>query len=219
VLIPDSFTPRGFADGVCFVPGSQSATANGYVRAGDAYGALAALRALPFVDGKRVGVMGGSHGGWTVLAAMFDPREDGNALASAKREGFAAAVALYPGCAARYGDWSTAREPGKSFGPAVTFTGTYRPIAPMLILIGERDDWTPAEPCRRLAESSRGAIIRSTSRSTLALIIRSTATAPCATTGSATMRARRPAAARPRGAIPRRGRTRGSRSRRSSPGI
>jgi len=157
VLIPDSFTPRGFPDGVCTIPGNQTTSANGFVRAADAYGALAALRALPFVDGKRVGVMGGSHGGWTVLAAMFAPSDGGGALAEAKREGFAAAVALYPSCAPRYGDWSTAREPGKTFGPAVTFTGTYRPIAPLLILSGERDDWTPAEPCRRLAESSRAA--------------------------------------------------------------
>jgi hypothetical protein len=96
VLIPDSFTPRGFADGVCFVPVSQSATANGYVRAGDAYGALAALRALPFVDGKRVGVMGGSHGGWTVLAAMFDPREDGNGPRALRRAAQQCELAVRP---------------------------------------------------------------------------------------------------------------------------
>ena len=157
VLIPDSFTPRGFAEGVCTIPGKQSAAANGYVRAADAYGALAALRALPFVDGKRVGVMGGTHGGWTVLAAMDAALEGDSALAAAKREGFAAAVALYPGCAARYGNWSTLREKGNSFGPAVAYSGTYQPTAPLLILIGERDDWTPAEPCRRLVETSRAA--------------------------------------------------------------
>lgn len=62
-LIPDSFTPRGFPDGVCTVPGDRATVANGHVRAGDAYGALAALRKLPYVDGKRVGILGGSHGG------------------------------------------------------------------------------------------------------------------------------------------------------------
>ena len=157
ILIPDSFTPRGFAEGVCFIPGKQTVSANGNVRAADAYGALAALRALPFVDGKRVGVMGNSHGGWTVLAAMVAPTGEADPLADAKRTGFAAAIALYPSCAARYGAWSTAREKGATFGPAVTFTGTYQPIAPVLILTGEKDDWTPAEPCRRLAESSRAA--------------------------------------------------------------
>jgi dienelactone hydrolase len=24
----------------------------------------------------------------------------------------------------------------------------YKPVAPVLILIGEKDDWTPAEPCQ-----------------------------------------------------------------------
>jgi len=154
-LIPDSFTPRGFADGVCFIPGNQSAAANGYVRAADAYGALAFLRTLPYVDGKRVGIMGGSHGGWTTLAAMFAPGDANDPLAAAKRDGFAAAIALYPSCASRYGAWSTARQ--GNFGPAVSYFGVYKPIAPVLILIGERDDWTPAEPCQRLVETSKAA--------------------------------------------------------------
>ena len=71
VLIPDSFTPRGYADGVCLIPGSETVSANGFARAEDAYAALTTLRKLPYVDGKRVGIMGGSHGGWTTLAAMF----------------------------------------------------------------------------------------------------------------------------------------------------
>lgn len=156
VLIPDSFTPRGFPDGVCTIPGVQTRAANGYVRAADAHGALAALRALAFVDGRRVGVMGGSHGGWATLAANAVIAADDDKLAEAKREGFRAAIALYPGCAASYGSWSTRREKG-SFGPVIDYSGTYQPIAPLLILIGERDDWTPAEPCRRLAETSRAA--------------------------------------------------------------
>src|SRR3954470_8332271 len=39
-LIPDSFTPRGFPSGVC-AEAPDRAKVNGYVRAGDAYGALA----------------------------------------------------------------------------------------------------------------------------------------------------------------------------------
>jgi dienelactone hydrolase len=156
VLIPDSFTPRGYPDGVCRIPGTETRSANGYARAADAYGALAALRALPFVDGSRVGLMGNSHGGWTVLAAMTSEAGD-DAREKPKRHGFSAALALYPSCTATYGGWSTVRERGTRFGPAVAYLGTYRPLAPVLILTGEKDDWTPAEPCRRLAEASRAA--------------------------------------------------------------
>jgi dienelactone hydrolase len=156
VLIPDSFTPRGFSDGVCTVPGSQSSVTNGYIRAGDAYGALTALRKLPYVDGKHIGIMGGSHGGWTTLAAMFAPVQESDPLADAKRNGFTAAVAFYPSCASRYGAWSTIRQ-NKTFGPVVSHSGVYKPIGPVLILIGEKDDWTPAEDCREMVDVGRKA--------------------------------------------------------------
>lgn len=154
VLIPDSFTPRGFPAGVCTEPSSRSRVASGYVRAADAYGALALLRTLPYVDGKRIGIMGGSHGGWTTLAAMYVPSVANNPLIQVKRDGFAAGIALYPNCAAPYGTWATTRANGDT-GPAVSHTGVYQPIAPLLILIGEKDDWTPAQACRWLADESR----------------------------------------------------------------
>ncbi len=154
VVIPDSFSPRGFADGVCVVPAKERVRVNGYVRAADAYGALAALRTLPYVDGKRVAIMGGSHGGWAALAAMFVPTAANDTLAEVKRSGFAAAIALYPGCEPRYGAWSTANTDSPT---EARYTGVYQPIAPLLILAGEKDDWTPAEPCRQLAERSRAA--------------------------------------------------------------
>jgi dienelactone hydrolase len=34
-------------------------------------------------------------------------------------------------------------------------TEAYKPVAPVLILIGDKDDWTPADPCRKLAEAAR----------------------------------------------------------------
>jgi dienelactone hydrolase len=107
----------------------------------DAYGALAALRALPYVDGKHIGIMGGSRGGWATLTAMYKPADAGNPLGEAKRDSFTAAIALYPGC-----EFAT---PDRH--------GLYTPLAPVLILIGDKDDWTPAEPCRQLAEASRAA--------------------------------------------------------------
>jgi dienelactone hydrolase len=33
----------------------------------------------------------------------------------------------------------------------------YVPVAPVLILIGQKDDWTPAEPCEQLTEAARKA--------------------------------------------------------------
>jgi dienelactone hydrolase len=35
--------------------------------------------------------------------------------------------------------------------------GTYKPVSPLLILTGALDDWTPAEPCRKMVEISRAA--------------------------------------------------------------
>jgi dienelactone hydrolase len=153
VLIPDSFSPRGMPDGVCTLPLGTSRAAAPGIRAADAYGALAYLRSLAFVDGDRVGILGGSHGGSTTLAAMAAPGPLDTPLNQAKRHGFAAGVALYPGCAAPFGGWSAQR--AQMPGPVTGFSGVYRPVGPLLILIGERDDWTPAEHCRRLVEAAR----------------------------------------------------------------
>lgn len=144
VLIPDSFTTRGHADGVCINPSPSRNDVSPARRARDAYAALAYVRTLPYVDGRRVGIMGGSHGGSTTLASMLAPDSDADPLAGEKRAGFAAGVALYPGCAPSIRGWRTS-------------TGVYRPVAPLLILVGEKDDWTPAEPCRRLTDAARGA--------------------------------------------------------------
>jgi dienelactone hydrolase len=142
VLIPDSFSTRGFPAGVCTDPSPERAEVSPRHRVRDAYEALRYARSLPYVDARHVGVMGGSHGGSTTLATIVAPQES---YVSAENPGFAAAVALYPGCGPRYGDWS------EKTG------GTYRPLAPLTILIGENDDWTPAAPCERMAWGAQGA--------------------------------------------------------------
>ena len=129
VAIPDSFSTRGHASGVCTDAVKNRAEVAPARRVADAYEALALLRKQPFVDGAHVGVMGGSHGGATTLLAM-----NGNAA-----KGFAAAVALYPAC-----------------NP----NAAYHATAPVLILAGELDDWTPALPCERLAKAASGAPVR-----------------------------------------------------------
>jgi dienelactone hydrolase len=142
-LIPDSFTTRGYPDGVC----TDASPSRGEValsrRVADAYAALAHAGALPYVDGRRVGLMGGSHGGSTTLASMAAPQNARDLRAREKGAGFAAAVALYPSCGITLGTW---RADG---------TGTYRSVAPLLILIGEKDDWTPAALCVKLAASTQ----------------------------------------------------------------
>ena len=145
---PDSFTTRGYTTGVCTETARPRVTP--IERTRDAYAALRFLSGLPYVDAKRVAVMGGSHGGSSTLATIVDS-------ASNPTEGqFAAAVALYPGCGASFGAWSVGRanEPGR---PIVDYSGVFKPRAPLLILIGELDDWTPAEPCQRLAAAAKAA--------------------------------------------------------------
>ena len=137
VILPDSFTTRGVPDGVCVAAPARGVDVSPERRARDAHAALAHLRTLPWVGDRPVGVMGGSHGGTTTLATMQS--------AEGGRGGFAAAVALYPRCVPRQG------------GVRVDAGGVYRPGAPLLILIGEADDWTPAEACRTLVETARRA--------------------------------------------------------------
>jgi dienelactone hydrolase len=147
---PDSFTPRGRPKGVC--AGAAPPRITHEQRAGDAYAALAYLASLPFVNARRIAVMGGSHGGSSTLAAIVDTPENAKRTDAA----FAAAIALYPACGGSYGAWSVQRgkEPGS---PIRGYAGAFKPVAPLLILIGALDDWTPAEPCRKLAEAARSA--------------------------------------------------------------
>jgi dienelactone hydrolase len=147
---PDSFKTRGHPGGVCTDPSPPLITFP--QRADDAYAALEHLQTLPNVDPRRIAVMGGSHGGSSTLATIVD------AVANSKRKEprFAAAIALYPGCGRTVGDWSVERVRDARHKIA-GYSGVFKPLAPLLILTGELDDWTPAEPCRRLAAASRQA--------------------------------------------------------------
>jgi len=95
-------------------------------RVGDAYAALAYLRERSDVDARRIALLGWSHGAGVTLDAISRQPEDG--------DGFSAAVAFYPGCTSRN-----------------KRADRFHPYAPLLVLIGEADDWTPAEPCKQLA--------------------------------------------------------------------
>src|SRR5205823_5610237 len=111
----------------------------GRERAQDVYAAALHLSTLPVVDPDHIAAMGFSHGGWTVLNAAATPQPSLTGLRGqlAGRGRLAAFVALYPPCR----DTAT-----KDF------------IAPLLILIGAADDWTPAAQCEDLADKTRPAV-------------------------------------------------------------
>jgi len=91
-------------------------------RAQDAYDAKAYLMELPFVDKQKIGLIGWSHGGSAALYVVDDltPIE--------KRESpFQCAVLFYPYC--------------------FSITNLN---APLLILIGQKDDWVPQSLCKTL---------------------------------------------------------------------
>lgn len=138
VLMVDSFAPRGSGE-MCSRSGFKEWI---YLsRPADAYGALAWLQAQPFVARDRVAMMGWSNGGGTVLFALG--KKFGRPATLAGPD-FKAAIAFYPGSCSerRLGmDWT--------------------PVIPLMILIGDKDVWTPAEPCKEVvyAATKRGAAI------------------------------------------------------------
>lgn len=126
VLLPDSFTPRGLRE-LCTLPVAQRSLRAADRRA-DIQAALEWLAARPEVDPTRIVVLGWSHGGSALLAAL-------NHRIGVQPLQARAAVAFYPGCS-----------------PYARTQGSYRPVAPLLILIGELDDWTPPAPCIELGK-------------------------------------------------------------------
>ena len=130
-LVLDSFTARGEKEICTHKPGTRLITQAH--RRIDALSALEWMATRPDVDASRLGLVGWSNGGSTVLAAT-NSRTREVTLASHKP---AFAVAFYPGC-----------EQELKQG--------YRAATKLLMLLGEADDWTPAEPCTRLARQSGG---------------------------------------------------------------
>ena len=93
-------------------------------RALDAYGGLAFLQSRSDVIADQVGIIGWSHGGISVLHAV-----NRSGVSRKFSQAFRAAAAFYPWCMT-----------DRSFD------------IPLLIMIGEEDNWTPASYCKQLLD-------------------------------------------------------------------
>jgi dienelactone hydrolase len=125
-LVIDSFTGRGIKE-VCTRAGGR---VDARERAWDINGAASWLKAQPFVRADRIGLMGQSHGG---AATLFATLRDLSDKSPPPTPAFVAAIAFYPDCTLR---GRTAQR--------------FEVQRPLMILVGEKDDWTPADRCREL---------------------------------------------------------------------
>lgn len=133
-LVVDSWTPRGLSEN-CTMASPELANTE---RLDDAVGALRYLHARSYVARDRIGAIGWSNGGVYSMALVNGPSLE---RASARgvtvpEPGVRAAVGVYPG-----GCFSLVGE---------------RVVRPLLVLIGESDDWTPAGECVEMVEAMRG---------------------------------------------------------------
>jgi dienelactone hydrolase len=128
LLVLDSFTPRGLKS-ICEIPNARR-TLDEEDRRDDVFAAIRWLAQEPRVDKSRIALLGRSHGGQTVLSVLDRTAAAVNSQPIQPR----AAIALYPGCS-KY-----------------LRMIRYELSAPLLVMIGELDDWTPAARCVDLKE-------------------------------------------------------------------
>ena len=104
--------------------------------AADVAGALAALRLLathPGIDPKRIGVIGFSRGGIVALDTALEPFRRGVINGDLR---FAAHIPFYPSC-------------------DINFVSAHLDGSPILMLLGGKDNYTPAAPCLAYADELR----------------------------------------------------------------
>lgn len=126
VLFPDSLTPRGASEICTQKIGSRAITQT--ERRADVLGALAWVARQPWAAGQRIALLGWSHGGSAVLASTDAGRADVRSVPPV-----AIAVAFYPGCTA-------------------ALKAGWIPNTQLVLMLGEKDDWTPPAPCMALGQ-------------------------------------------------------------------
>ncbi len=128
VLFPDSLTARGETELCTQKIGARRIDQT--QRRLDALGALQWVHQQAWGQNSKVAVLGWSHGGSAVLSAT-----DGNHReVKAVSQKFDLAIAFYPGCAAAE-------------------RNAARPNTGLALMLGEKDDWTPPEPCVRWGQA------------------------------------------------------------------
>lgn len=127
VLFPDSFLARGENE-LC-TQRLQGRSIGQDERRADALAAMDWLGSQPWSAGDRVALLGWSHGATAVLFAT--DAGDADVKAQARRPRLA--VAFYPGCNA-------------------ALKAGYRAASPLVLMLGGKDDWTPAAPCVELGQ-------------------------------------------------------------------
>jgi dienelactone hydrolase len=128
VVFPDSLTPRGENELCTQKIGTRKIDQT--ERRADVLGTLAWVATQPWAQPGRIALLGWSHGGSAVLSSTDATRADvrGQAVKPA------VAVAFYPGCAA-------------------ALKSGYKPSTPLVLMLGEKDDWTPPGPCIALGQA------------------------------------------------------------------
>jgi dienelactone hydrolase len=124
-FVVDSFTPRGLR-----ATASDQSRLPTMANVADSLAALKLLATHPRIDRERIAVIGFSRGGQVALYTALEPLRKGMIDDGLR---FAAHVALYPSCNIPY---------------RADALGT----APILMLLGEADDYTPAAPCLAYAD-------------------------------------------------------------------
>jgi dienelactone hydrolase len=129
-FVVDSFGPRGIKQTT-----DNQLVLDQSAEDADALFALKLLTQDKRIDPKRIGVIGFSRGGGVAIETAIEPFRKGIITDSVQ---FAAHIAFYPGCIVRY--WAN---------PA-PMTG-----APIMMALGEKDDYTPPQPCIDYAKAMK----------------------------------------------------------------
>ena len=133
LLLPDSLTPRGKVS-VC-TESLQQRDASTAQQARDVQAALRWLARQDDVDPDRIALLGWANGGSAVMKALAAKQPRGGLQIKG-------GIAFYPSCA------------------QIDSRVAYKPSAPVLILMGDEDDWAPVTACNALVAKADPSMVK-----------------------------------------------------------